>query len=352
MTEFIFLKKNDAAYTCAKHFDAFSPIPSVVAADRGYKRNQAVQKPMKDNVGGAPRCLLCNPERLARHPKISLHLDDKVMSFPNAAPFFEADHRLFSLWHPELDKRYVGVHRFCLADYEEAEFCFPVLAALDRAKEFSSSPEGEKYLSEGSLPSRLIMGYNLGCMVGQSIQHFHLQAGWESIDPDHHYPNGIRRQLFYQELRDAELMLYEDENLVMFCPWAQRGRYHLQVHFKSMYWLQSLQPKDVTLLAVICVEALKRYLSVGINNVNIGISSSPETLHWQPVILDIVPRVNIAAFYENCFGTNVIDTSPQVATGFFRSGRDWREVFDDAYRFDVEAQYHDRFVGCLQKMAA
>lgn len=335
------LKSNNIALKCFRHYDeGFSGFSSIIAPERGFKRGSVNQQEAEDNAGGAEECLLCNPEKLLRHPVINFHLDENVMSFENASPFLEADHQVYALWHKDQQKRYCGAHRFKLTDYKEMDFYYPALAAIARAKTFPNTEEGQ-HLQEGTLPVRPILGVNIGKLAGQSIPHFHTQAGWQSCST--HMPNGKSRQLYYEELRENGLMLYENDELVLFAPWCQLGRYHLQLHLKHKYYLQEVTRQELSLMSVIAVQLIQKFLQVGIENINFALSASPLGFRWSPVIFDILPRVNVPAFYELCFGSSVVDCAPQEAIGFYHSGRDWRDIFLEAQGFDAAKQYQQMF---------
>ena len=69
----------------------------------------------------------------------------------------------------------------------------------------------------------------------------------------------------------------------------------------------------------------------------------------EPLIVQFVPRVNLAAMYE-IIGVNVVDTFPQsIAAEFRRSHNEpksivlpWPEVFESVDSFDPEKEFHAR----------
>jgi len=139
------LYSTDIDLECRKHWDEYFSRSSVIATNRSHKRNQAEQVPMAD-PSGAEHCLLCNPESLDGSPTIDFHLEGKVLSFPNAAPFFESGHRVFALWNDDPTLRFNCAHHYRLDQVDEADIFFPITAEMQVAHDFPSTHAGHHIL--------------------------------------------------------------------------------------------------------------------------------------------------------------------------------------------------------------
>ncbi|MGH8557337.1 MAG: hypothetical protein ACRESZ_07715 [Methylococcales bacterium] len=81
-----------------------------------------------------------------------------------------------------------------------------------------------------------------------------------------------------------------------------------------------------------------RYLSLGIQNLNITYSGSPLAHHWYPIMIDLIPKLSTPGFYES-MGCNVVDGTPEDAVGFFRGEKPWTEIMNDAHGLKVSKLY-------------
>lgn len=334
------LKRNDLPLDIEIHSDPLSILPAALSTRRAYKRNKIRQEETQDNKGGAAQCLFCNPDQLEGKPQISLHQDGKVMSFPNAAPFLPGDQRVICLWHNQQEKRYAHVHRFRFSDFGVPEFYYLTLTAVELARTFPKTPDGQT-LQKGLNLIRCICGFNIGKLAGQSIPHFHLQYGWEvALAARDINPHAL--ELFYYELREKRLILYEDEIMYVIVPWTPKGQYHIEIHFKNKYEISQLEPRDVKFLSYLASYIMKLYEKEGIRNVNILFTGSPHDKVREPLVTQFVPRVNMTAVYE-MIGVNVVDTPPEQIAAFFQIGSRWTDIVSEANEFDTQYLYRDRF---------
>ena len=334
------LKKIEWPWQIDIHSDPLSIIPSAISRERAYKLGQIVQEEMQDNSGGAAKCLLCNPELLDGKPQITTHLDGKVMSFPNAAPFLPGDQRVLCLWHDSGEMRYLHAHKFKFADFGIQELYYLTCAAVELAKEFLDTPDCQ-ILQNDPNGIRSIAGFNLGRLAGQSIPHFHLQYGWDIV-VDPRPLNDHILDLFYSEMKQMRLILHEDQDFYVVVPWTPKGQYHLEFHFKYRYELSQLKESDVKKIAFFGEKVIRHYQNIGIENLNILFTGSPYRHHWEPFRVQFVPRVNVPALYE-MMGVNVVDTPPEKIEALFSSSIRWKDIEQQASSFDATNLYCKRF---------
>jgi len=336
------LKKSELPLEIEIHSDPLCVLPAALSKKRAFKPNRIIQEESQDNHGGAPKCCFCNPDTLDGQPEVSLHLDNKVMSFPNSAPFLPGDQRVICLWHESHEKRYASAHKFKFSDFGSIEFYYLTMAAVNLAKEFPHTTDG-KILQEDSHLIRCVSGFNIGKLAGQSIPHFHLQYGWEIVlDPKNINPPTL--ELYYWEMKEAQLILYEDEDLLLIAPWTPKGQYHVEIHFKGKNNFGHLENKDVKKLTYFASEIMGLYRKAGIQNMNILFTGSPQGKHWEPLRVQFIPRVNMTALYE-MIGVNVVDTPPNQIEMYFTTSIRWSDVAREADGFDVDRLYRQRFDG-------
>ncbi len=336
------LHVTESSYNRRKHSDRYTKRASVSAPNRGFKINQAVQSEMGDNQGGAEKCIFCSDEMQRKDRNAILLRRGRVIALPNEYPFMEWDHHVLCLWHRNFGCRMAHTHRFRLADLGLVEFFCLSMAAVERARHFPHTRDGLSMLASSD-SVRPLLGWNLGKLAGQSIPHLHAQYGWESVPPSTHESEQSKLQLYYEEHRDKDLILYEDKRFLVLVPWAQRTRHHVQVHIKGCYLITDLKPADLGVLAGLTRHFIGCYLTKGIQNLNITFSTTSALAHrWGPLVVDWIPRLSIPGFYEY-MDCNVIDGTPEDSVGFFRAVRSWSEIMKEAYSVDVTRLYQDRF---------
>ena len=134
-------------------------------------------------------------------------------------------------------------------------------------------------------------------------------------------------------------------------PWTPSGKYAVNFYFRGKYEITDLDDSDLKTFAVVGDAILRIYHQhLGITNVNIVMRGSVKDCRTEPLQMQFVPRVNLAAMYE-ILGVNVVDTFPQsIAAEFRRSHSDasrvripgWFELFELAQSFDPEAAFVSR----------
>jgi len=334
------LKKNELPLEIEIHSDPLCILPAALSKKRAFKPNRIVQEEAQDNPGGPGKCRFCNPDLLDGKPPLDLHLGGKVMSFKNAAPFLPGDQRVVCLWHESPETRYAHAHKFKFSDFCLEEFYYLAKVGVELARSFPDSQDG-KLLQEDTNLIRCVAGFNIGKLAGQSIPHFHLQYGWEIVlDPKNLNPPTL--QLYYWEMREAQLILHEDAEMMVVVPWTPKGQYHIELHFKDQFHFGSLKDRQIDRLACFAEKIIGLYRNAGIQNMNILFTESPQGKHWEPLRVQFVPRVNMTALYE-MIGVNVVDTPPEQIAAFFSTAIRWSDVSDEAERFDPTDLYRRRF---------
>ena len=246
------------------------------------------------------------------------------------------------MWNDDKNLRYKNAHKFLFAEMTTVEFYYLVLAARELAKDFPESLDGQKLQKKEFSPIRCIAGFNIGKLAGQSMPHFHLQYGWdvvlsESANPD---IDESLMNLFYSELKQQSLILWEDERIIILAPWTPKGQYHMEIHFKNKYELTHLDDRDIKILSYLSDCFLRIYESLSIRNINIVYIGSPYKKENVPFHVQFIPRSNTTAIYE-MIGVNVVDTSPsEIATKFELK---WRDIISKANMYDIEALYTEKF---------
>lgn len=333
------LKKSELPLGIEVHNDPLAIMPAALSQARAFKPNKVKQSPMKDNPGGAKECRFCNPEKLDGRPSFAFHLNGRVMSFPNSAPFLPGGQRVLCLSHPDKHKRYQHAHRYQFSTFDAVEFYHLTRAAVELAKGYPSSAHGKR-LEDGIHFIRCVAGFNIGKMAGQSVPHFHLQYGWEIVLNPHDISTELRA-LYYYEMNQAKLILHSDADLYLVVPWTPKGQYHIEIHFKHKFHFSELSLNDITKITCLAMKILDFYRKARIENLNILFTSSPRNKHWEPLRIQFIPRVNMTALYE-MMGVNVVDTPPDKIQAFFSTVR-WSDVVKGAAKSNFDAMYRQRF---------
>jgi diadenosine tetraphosphate (Ap4A) HIT family hydrolase len=331
------------------HSDPLCIRPAAISKSRKFKINKLEQEELIDSEGGAEKCRFCNPELLDQNlsgtiddPVIKKHLDGRVISYENAAPFLAGDQRLICMWHENTEIRYKHTHKYLFSDMTTIEFYYLLLVAKQLAKDFPTSPEGHLLQSEEYFPIRCIAGFNIGKLAGQSMPHFHLQYGWDVILPGSANLDIDRSlmNLYYSEMSNQNLILWEDDDLYVIAPWTPKGQFHMEIHFKEKYELTQLSNENIKILSFLSNQLMRIYESLGIRNINIIYTGSPYEKERMPFHVQFIPRSNTTALYE-MVGVNVVDTSPSEIASRFEIK--WRDVMANAKICDIEELYANRF---------
>ncbi len=323
------------------HSDILSIAPSAVSTRRALKVGRIMQEPMHDPKG-PDTCVLCDPDE-NKDKNTSRHQDlipGRVGGFINDYPYLPEDQWVFYLWHEDRSVRHAAFHRFRFADFGELELYWLVHAAIERGRKFRSPVHtGDMW--------RMVVGFNIGKLAGQSIPHFHVQYGWEvALEP-----RIIRKTalaLYFEELAEEQLIIYQDDRLSLVAPWTPKGQYATELYFNGKYEFRQLNCEDIRAFAVFGAEIIRRYAAIGIQNVTIVFTNSPVERETEPLVAHFVPRVNMAALYE-IRGVNVVDTPPRnIAVEFTKvdSRRDdnrlWPDVAREVATFDPDRLYQER----------
>lgn len=329
------------------HQDLLSTVPSALSRKRERKPGTELQKEKEDKPGFAG-CILCHPDvKKQKNPSGTIHetrIEGKVSSFLNDYPYLPHEHRLYFLWNPDENIRRRACHRFMIADFGRPELYWLLRACKEDAERFQLPAESADRL-------RLIAGFNIGDLAGQSVSHFHLQSGWEIVLQPREYTEA-ELKLYFSELRAEDLIIFENERYSLIAPWTPAGKYAVDFYFRGKNEIVHLDDEDLRTFAVVGDTILKIYHEyLGITNVNIVMRGSVKDCRTELLQMHFVPRVNLAAMYE-VLGVNVVDTFPQsIASEFRRPHIDrpntrilpWFELFQSVRDFDPETAFSDRF---------
>jgi galactose-1-phosphate uridylyltransferase len=303
------LHKNELPGDIEIHTDPLSRTPSALSRKRAEKAGKEKQKPMKDTKG-VNSCILCDLN-LKPHgsSKPTFILDNHVAHFANDYPYLSGDQRVLFLWHPEIAVRKECLHRYRLKDFGRRELYWLVKGCIELGKDYQAPCKTLEFM-------RLIVGFNLGRLAGQSISHFHCQYGWEFV-VERRSITELELELYFEELSRKDLVLYQDNRIMVIAPWTPLGQFALDVYFRDKCEVLEMDEEDLKVLAIIGHKVIHKYLNLGIQNVNIVFSNSPRARRTEPLIAHFVPRVNMPALYE-LLGRNVVDTSPEMIAAEFR----------------------------------
>lgn len=332
------LHKNDLQGEIEIHSDLLSIMPSALSRRRALKVGRESQKLMEDPA--PEKCILCHPEQkpvgMSRH---SVLIEDKVAFFDNDFPYLPRHQKVVFLWHSVEQRRLKGLHRCQLDHFGMSELFWLTKGCIDLGKDYPVPVETFDLM-------RMVMGFNIGSLAGQSIPHFHAQYGWEVV-LNRRPISECELELYYEELEHSDLVIYRDERIRVIAPWTPKGQFALELHFCRKYEITEMDDKDIAYLTVFGHAIIKKYLSLGIRNLNIVFSNSPHGRKIEPLVVHFVPRVNMTALYE-IKGVNVVDTPPQkIAEEFRRHGANgqeainWAELTRDATGFSADSVFEE-----------
>jgi hypothetical protein len=260
------------------------------------------------------------------------------------------------MWSEDEQEREHACHKYAIGQFDSVELYWLLRACREDAQKFKSPAESADRL-------RLIAGFNIGDLAGQSVPHFHLQSGWEVVLGPREFTS-TELALYYKELQSEDLIIFENDNYWIIAPWTPSGKYAVNFYFRGKNEITQLDENDLKTFAVVGDAILKIYhLYLGITNVNIVMRGSVKDCRTEPLQMQFVPRVNLAAMYE-ILGVNVVDTFPQsIAAEFRRPHTDvsrsakrkqrripsWFELFKSAHSFNPEEAFLSRLrsKGCV-----
>ncbi len=233
-----------------------------------------------------------------------------MSSFLNDYPYLPHEHRLYFLWSPKEHLRQPVCHKYRIGDFGQLELYWLLRACRDDAKRFQLPPESADRL-------RLIAGFNIGDLAGQSVPHFRLQSGWEVVLQPREFTEP-ELSLYFRELHAEDLIIFENDRYRLVAPWTPGGKYAVDFYFRGKNEITHLDDDDLKAFAVVGESILRIYHKyLGITNVNIVMRGSVKDCRTEPLQMHFVPRVNLAAMYE-ILGVNVVDTFPQSIAAEFR----------------------------------
>lgn len=352
MHGFYLLRTNSLPSDIDIHSDILSVVPSALSRKRALKAGRERQEEMLDRRGPAS-CILCNPS--LKPPGTSEFeelIPNRCGDFLNDFPYLPGDQRVIFLWNKDKAIREKLIHRVKLSQLEKLDLYWLLKGCIERGNQYKSQREhsndvsiGEDLLRKIPDQMRMVVGFNFGRLAGQSISHFHAQYGWEVVlNPRSISDNAL--QLYFEELRWADLIIHETDKVRIVAPWTPMGQYALDVYFVDKYDICEMTDEDLKIFATVGHAVVQKYLSLGIQNLNIVFTNSPDNKKIEPLMVHFVPRVNMTALYE-IRGVNVVDTPPsKIAEEFKRyTGGEtkeinWVELIRDASLFDPDEAYN------------
>lgn len=287
MKEFHILKRAELPGEIEIHSDIFSVIPSAISSRRFSKVHQEKQEPMEDKKG-ADKCYICDwkTKKEGTSPPVVV-IPHRVANFKNDFPYLSADQRLVFLWHDDIKVRKKCLHRFKVEDFGKIDLYWLLKGC---------SQLGYKYQvpRDNFTIMRMVCGFNLGKLAGQTIPHFHAHYGWEVIFNEKTI-TAAEFALYLEEIEEAKLLLYDNHDIKLIVPWTPKGQYALDIYFKEKYEITDLNNDDIKTFAILGDKIIKKYVKLGIQNLNIVFTNSAYQRRTQPLIAHFVPRVNLPA---------------------------------------------------------
>lgn len=352
MKEFLTLKTNALPGDIDIHSDLLSVLPAALSRKRALKAGREKQEEMHDP--GPERCILCDPNRKPPGSSRSeVVITSRVADFVNDFPYLPGDQRVVFLWHEDSRVREKFLHKCKLKELRRMDLFWLLKGCIQRGKEYESPKDPRQNASHKldllrRAPDllRMVVGFNLGKLAGQSIPHFHVQYGWEVVlNPRSLSENQLG--LYFEELEAADLVIFKDDTIKVIAPWTPLGQFALDLYFTGKYDICQMTDEDMKVFAVFGHAIIQKYLGLGIQNVNIVFTNSPHDKQIEPLSVHFVPRVNMTALYE-IKGVNVVDTPPSKIAEEFRrytgSGSEeinWSEVLKAAQSYDPDAEFQE-----------
>jgi galactose-1-phosphate uridylyltransferase len=332
------LQKNDLPGEIEIHSDLLSVMPSALSRKRALKVGRENQLPMEDN--GTEKCILCHPEQkpvgTSRHNILD---GGRVACFDNDFPYLPRDQKVVFLWDEDEQRRLNGLHRCQLDHFGKSELFWLTKGCIALGGKYPVPFRTFDLM-------RMVMGFNIGRLAGQSIPHFHAQYGWEVV-LNRRTISECELELYYEELKHSDLVIYSDDRIRVIAPWTPKGQFAIELHFLRKYEITEMNDKDIAYLTTFGHAIIQKYLSLGIQNLNIVFSNSPHGRKIEPLIVHFVPRVNMTALYE-IKDINVVYTPPQkIAEEFRRHGAEgqeainWTNLTQDASNFKADKVFKD-----------
>ena len=304
---------------------------------------------MRDKKGGPVECLLCNPHLRFPGASYEIVIPDRVADFLNDSPYLPGDQRVIFLWHKDRKIRQKRLHRFRLKDLRKMDLYWLLRGCFIRGNQYRAPHSGglqPDLLRLAPDLMRMVVGFNLGRLAGQSLPHFHVQYGWEVVLNPRSFTRA-QLDLYFEELKNADLVIYQNEQLKIIAPWTPMGQFALDLYFTNKYDFYELTKEDMRVFASLGHAVVQKYLDLGIQNLNIVFCNSPYRKQIEPLTVHFVPRANITALYE-IKGVNVVDTPPSKIAEEFRrystSGSkeiNWDNIVREAQDYDPDKEFRE-----------
>jgi len=179
MKDYLTLKTNALPGDIDIHSDLLSVLPSALSRKRALKAGNVKQEEMVDDK--PDECFLCKPE--SRAPGSSTAeavIEERVHNFINDFPYLPADQRVIFLWHRDEAVRRRCLHRYKLRDLRRMELYWLLKGCIQCGTDYKTPGRARKQpdlLRQAPNLMRMVVGFNLGKLAGQSIPHFHIQYG-------------------------------------------------------------------------------------------------------------------------------------------------------------------------------
>jgi galactose-1-phosphate uridylyltransferase len=332
------------------HSDILSVQPVAISRKRGSKVGKESQKPMEEwpnKPDGRKSCIFCHPAQ----KELNLSLKEciilnRVADFVNDFPYMHTQRVVF-LWHDDEAIRENCLHRVQLDALRKMDLYWLLNGCLIRGREYKNAYP-DNLLKRETNPMAAVVGFNFGKLAGQSQPHIHAQCGYEVVLN----PRRISQKqlaLHYEELHAAGLILYgQDDNspVKVIVPWTPLGQFAIEIHFTQLFEISNMSDHDIRIFTVLGHAIIQKYLSLGIQNLNIAFSNSPVDKQLEPLRIRFVPRTGIAAFYEIIKGVGVVDTHPSTIveellrrTSNPQVTLNWSDLMKQAETYDPDAEF-------------
>jgi hypothetical protein len=142
------------------------------------------------------------------------------------------DQRVIFLWHEEEDLRRRTLHRFLS----------PMLKGCVQAgKQYEAAVRTYHLM-------RMVAGFNIGELAGQSVPHFHMQYGWEAA-LDGRSISQEELGLYFEELPYSDLIIFQNRRIRVVAPWTPKGQFALELYFRGKYDPLEIDETDLRLFA-------------------------------------------------------------------------------------------------------
>ncbi len=287
------------------------------------------------------KCPFENPAEFGNKPPVLVYQNNDgsdwfLQIIPNKYPAIEPLNHS-PVYSDELFKTQAGTgfheivifrdHSRHLADFTKEEIKKILLAFQERYISLAKEKR-IKYIS---------IFHNHGREAGSTVPHPHSQIlALPIVPPDvSHSINGSNRyfhehnkcvhcEMLKQELSDGERIIYQNDDFVVFAPFASRAEFEIRIFPKKhSAYFERIEEEELTCLA----DALKFAFSkiykklkdpafnFFIHTAQVENSFNYEHYHWH---IEILPKFDIVGGFELGTGIDIITISPEKAAEIFR----------------------------------